>query len=462
SPPPPTARWLAVLPARPANAYSPLVSGTAGGGSTVKLYTNSSCTSAVAASGSAATFSAPGLAPSVPDDSTTTFYATATDTAGNVSGCSTGITYVEDSTPPAAPSLLAVAPASPANDNAPKVSGTAEAGSTVKLYTNGTCTSALAATGTAAAFASPEVGVSATGTTSWSYAFPASRFPVDGSYVVHARALDTAGNVQSFSTTTFTYDGTAPTGSITAPGAAWVHGSSVAVSSDSADGGSGVQQAAFEVSPAGGGNWSSIGTDSSSPYSVTWDTTGLANGSYDLRVVTTDRAGNSTTSATATVGVDNAAPTSALTFVPVSRPDLQYWNASSQTYYYNPAATGDVTVSDAPADSGGSGVASVDFPALSAVGFAGSASSVNGSPYVSGAYAFTSANTTAPSLTVTVVDGAGNQVTETPSFVRDTSAPTNMSASVSAGWTTTTSVPVTLDPGTDSGAGVDATSGIVE
>src|SRR5205807_3204226 len=101
----------------------------------------------------------PGLAPSVPDHSTTTFYAPAADPAGNVSGCSTGITYVEDSTPPAAPSLLAVAPSSPANDNAPKVSGTAEAGSTVKLYTNGTCTSALAATGTAAAFSSPGLAV---------------------------------------------------------------------------------------------------------------------------------------------------------------------------------------------------------------------------------------------------------------------------------------------------------------
>src|SRR5207302_3524349 len=184
SPPPPTARWLAVLPARPANAYSPLVSGTAGGGSTVKLYTNSSCTSAVAASGSAATFSAPGLAPSVPDDSTTTFYATAADTAGNVSGCSTGITYVEDSTPPAAPSLLAVAPSSPANDNAPKVSGTAEAGSTVKLYTNASCTSALAGSGTAAAFASPGLAMAVADNSSTTF---------------YATATDAAGNTSACS-----------------------------------------------------------------------------------------------------------------------------------------------------------------------------------------------------------------------------------------------------------------------
>src|SRR5439155_3620199 len=105
-----------------------------------------------AASGTAAAFGSPGLAVAVSDDSSTTFYATGTDAAGNVSSCSSGIAYVEDSTPPAAPSSLSVTPASPANGNNPKLSGSAEAGSTVKLYTNASCTSSIAASGTAAAF----------------------------------------------------------------------------------------------------------------------------------------------------------------------------------------------------------------------------------------------------------------------------------------------------------------------
>ena len=106
-----------------------------------------------------------------------------------------------------------------------------------------------------------ETWVTATGTTSWSYGFPAGSFPADGTYVLHARAIDTAGNVEDFSATTFTFDGTAPTGSITAPTAQFVHGNAVVVASDSADtGGSGVQQAVFEVSPAGAGSWSTIGT----------------------------------------------------------------------------------------------------------------------------------------------------------------------------------------------------------
>ena len=62
------------------------------------------------------------------DDTTTTFYATATDAAGNVSAVSSGVTYVEDSTAPGAPTSLGTTPASPANNNSPSVTGSVEAG----------------------------------------------------------------------------------------------------------------------------------------------------------------------------------------------------------------------------------------------------------------------------------------------------------------------------------------------
>ena len=74
---------------------------------------------------------------------------TATDAAGNTSACSSGITYVEDSTPPAAPSGLDSSPASPANNNSPKITGTAEAGATVKVYATANCSGGPAATGSA-------------------------------------------------------------------------------------------------------------------------------------------------------------------------------------------------------------------------------------------------------------------------------------------------------------------------
>ena len=56
---------------------------------------------------------------------------------------------------PAAPTLTRTNPASPSDDTAPFVIGTATSGTTVKLYTDATCRGSVAATGTAAAFASP-------------------------------------------------------------------------------------------------------------------------------------------------------------------------------------------------------------------------------------------------------------------------------------------------------------------
>src|SRR5204862_989556 len=113
---------LATSPASPANNNGPKVTGSAEAGSTVKLYTSSSCTGSPDATGSAATFSSPGIATSgVADDSSTTYYATATDAAGNVSSCSPGVTYVEDSTAPRPPSPLVSSPPPAANGHYPHV-----------------------------------------------------------------------------------------------------------------------------------------------------------------------------------------------------------------------------------------------------------------------------------------------------------------------------------------------------
>src|SRR4029077_13367147 len=49
--------------------------------------------------------------------------------------------------------------------------------------------------------------------------------------------------------------------------------------------------------------------DTSSPYGVSWNTSAVADGLYDLRIVTTDNAGNTFTSASVMVEVQNAAPT---------------------------------------------------------------------------------------------------------------------------------------------------------
>ena len=70
---------------------------------------------------------------------------------------------------PAAPTLTRTNPASPSDNLAPFVIGTAASATTVKLYTDATCRGSVAATGTAAAFASPGIQVSVAESTTTSF-----------------------------------------------------------------------------------------------------------------------------------------------------------------------------------------------------------------------------------------------------------------------------------------------------
>ncbi len=98
--PPPTPKILGSDPASPANDNNPKIKGQAAAGTIVKLYRTPGCTSAPVAQASTALFGAPGIKVSVADDTTASFRARAADAAGNVSGCSPALTYVEDSTSP--------------------------------------------------------------------------------------------------------------------------------------------------------------------------------------------------------------------------------------------------------------------------------------------------------------------------------------------------------------------------
>jgi glucose/arabinose dehydrogenase len=93
-----TPELTSTTPASPANANSPNVFGSAQPASMVKLYTDPSCSSQIGTA-SAIQLGSSGIQVSVPDNSTTSFYATAT-IGGDTSGCSAPLTYVEDSPPP--------------------------------------------------------------------------------------------------------------------------------------------------------------------------------------------------------------------------------------------------------------------------------------------------------------------------------------------------------------------------
>src|SRR5207249_3499955 len=119
----------------------------------------------------------------------------------------------------------------------------------------------------------------------------------DGSYDLRVVTTDAAGNVTTSPARTVLLDNSAPTGTITAPAAGAALRGAVVVSSDPADDGSGVTSAQLQLEGPDDSSFSDLGGAlTASPYDHSWDTTAVADGSYDLRVVTTDGAGNTTTS----------------------------------------------------------------------------------------------------------------------------------------------------------------------
>jgi hypothetical protein len=92
-PPPPAApTGLATNPLSPAADTTPVLTGVAEFNSTVELFASADCSGPVAASGSAAAFSSPGLEISVAPGTRTRFSARAVG-AGGASGCSTPVLY---------------------------------------------------------------------------------------------------------------------------------------------------------------------------------------------------------------------------------------------------------------------------------------------------------------------------------------------------------------------------------
>lgn len=178
-------------PTSPAQSNSPTILGSAEAGTTVRLYTNSSCSGSPIATGSAASFTSTGIPVSVGNGSTTTFYATAANIEGVASPCSsTSVTYTQDSVSPPTPTFTWTAPVSPGASTAPRLAGSAENGSTVRLYKTANCTGTAVGSGSATAFASPGITVSVA---------------KDSSLTVYATATDSAGNASPCSSTSLTY-----------------------------------------------------------------------------------------------------------------------------------------------------------------------------------------------------------------------------------------------------------------
>jgi hypothetical protein len=303
-----------------------------------------------------------------------------------------------------------------------------------------------------------------------------SSSPYTGVYTFSSSATAPAGNQDVTATngwaltsgvTPFTVvaDTTAP--SVTAPGvtAGYYTSLSVAVTKNGgSDGGSGVDNTTSslqrdEIALTNGSCGAFPGTWSSVTLVGGNDTTVVSGNCYRYREVLSDNVGNQGTSvAASTAKVDTSAPsTPSLAFGGLS-PNAYY--DGSGTLYVRPAAGGTFTVTATSTD-GQSGIGSYAFGTLNSNGGSNFGGSQTGDHFD---YSFGAA-TTAPSTarTVSSANGAGTSSADgTYTIAADTTSPSVTTPSVTAGYFTSNSVPVTKNGASDGGSGVDNTTSILE
>lgn len=126
----------------------------------VRLYTAADCTGPVAGEGTVATLEGAGIlvGTAVAPDSVTFYYATQTDGI-ETSACSQGLRYRQVTTPPAMPIVTSIDPDSPANNNFPRLIGSADPEGTVAVYASDSCGGGEVASGSGELFAAPGIQV---------------------------------------------------------------------------------------------------------------------------------------------------------------------------------------------------------------------------------------------------------------------------------------------------------------
>ena len=197
-----------------------------------------------------------------------TFRVRATDNAGNPGIATQSFTL--DTAAPPAPQLTATVPASPANQNSPKVIGSAPAGSTVRLYTTVDCSGTPIATISAAELAT---GVTVS-------------VPDDTTTRFRATVTDEANNPSACSTAlTYIEDSSAPQTQIdTHPSTPSGSASASFTFSGTDAGGSGVASFECRIDSTQAADWGSCGSPKS--YS------NLSDGAHKFEVRAIDQAGN--------------------------------------------------------------------------------------------------------------------------------------------------------------------------
>jgi hypothetical protein len=115
---------------------------------------------------------------------------------------------------------------------------------------------------------------------------------VVGHYDLLAVATDAASHTTASSLASVLVDNSAPAGALTMPVAGTsTSAGAIHLAASASDAGSGVVAVTFQERPAGG-VFTDVATVLAAPYEANWNRTGLANGSYEIRAVVVDAAGN--------------------------------------------------------------------------------------------------------------------------------------------------------------------------
>ena len=170
--------------------------------------------------------------------------------------------------------------------------------------------------------------VTATGTTSWSYALANSNFTTTHSYSITANITDSANNTASSTASTFTYDTTAPTSAVTYP----TNASTLGTNYTGTLTGTASAKSPYTVSSVSltikdttnstywnGTTWNSTSTNTVPATGTTSWSYALANSnfttthSYSITANITDSANNTASSTASTFTYDTTAPTNTIT-----------------------------------------------------------------------------------------------------------------------------------------------------
>lgn len=187
-------------------------------------------------------------------------------------------------------------------------------------------------------------------------------------------------------------DWTGPSVDITSPLAGDAIRGTVTVTATASDAQSGIKNVALAYSLSGAMSWTTLCTDTTSPYSCSWNTAGLAEEDYDLMATATDNSNYVMTDFVEGVTIDNTSPTGTLNTIA------------------NPVS-GTVQLT-ATADDATSGVASVAFQQKPALGTTWTTICADTeSPYTCSFNSTTFGEGTSLDFRAVITDFAGNTLT---------------------------------------------------